>query len=68
MPFPLFKETFFSECSETMYLISLPQNLQSDNFKLIVNKDYPYLIICQAFKGPSVLNVNYQSGFKLNST
>ena len=45
----------------SMYLILLPQNLLSDGFKLMVNKDYPCVIICQ---GPSVFNVNYQSGFK----
>ena len=69
MPSALFKETF--SCSEycgmyvSMYLILPPQNLLSDGFKLMVNKDYPCVIICQ---GPSVLNVNYQSGFKKNST
>lgn len=45
----------------SMYLILLPQNLLSDGFKLMVNKDYPCVIICQ---GPRVLNVNFQSGFK----
>lgn len=58
----------FSEYSgmyASMYLILPPQNLLSDGFKLMVNKDYPCVIICQ---GPSVLNVNYQSGFKKNST
>ena len=58
----------FSEYSgmyASMYLILPPQNLLSDGFKLMVNKDYPCVIICQ---GPNVLNVNYQSGFKKNST
>ena len=56
MPSALFKETF--SCSEycgmyvSMYLILPPQNLLSDGFKLMLNKDYPCVIICQ---GPSVL-------------
>lgn len=45
----------------SMYLILLPQNLLSDGFKLMVNKDHPCVIICP---GPRVLNVNFQSGFK----
>ena len=45
----------------SMYLILPTQNLLSDGFKLMVNKDYPCVIICQ---GPGVLNVNYQSRFQ----
>ena len=39
-------------CSEycgmyvSMYLILPPQNLLIDGFKLMVNKDYPCVIIC----------------------
>ena len=50
MPSALFKETF--SCSEycgmylSMYLILPPQNLLIDGFKLMVNKDYPCVIIC----------------------